>query len=134
MATEKATTQTLAGQAQRRRRQERRHHVHADDDQPAIDQAQLPQPFLFLPCAALVFLHGHHPLDRDVGECRTVAAWDSTIGLLTSCRPCVRTLGSPPSPDTGVGGCSQKTAERVDENCQRLMAVRGAYQCSMMIP
>jgi hypothetical protein len=35
------------GQVERRCRQERLHHVHTDEDQPAIDQAELPEPFLF---------------------------------------------------------------------------------------
>jgi hypothetical protein len=36
------------GQVERSRRQERLHQVHADDDQPAVDQVELPESFLDL--------------------------------------------------------------------------------------
>jgi hypothetical protein len=57
MATENATTQTLAGQVERRRGKERLHHDHADADQRAVDQVVLLEPFLFL---RWVLSHGHH--------------------------------------------------------------------------
>jgi Ser/Thr protein kinase RdoA (MazF antagonist) len=56
----------LGGQVQRCRREERLDHDHADADQAAVDQVELPQPFLFLLRVlrepGSVFVHGHRPL------------------------------------------------------------------------
>jgi hypothetical protein len=59
--------------------------THADADQAAVDQVELPQPFLFLlrvlPEPGSVLVHRHHPLSRVSRSVHPGKVFDLTLPL-----------------------------------------------------